>query len=80
MCIGCGQQRFKSELVRIVKRSDGSMLLDETCKAPGRGAYVCKSVSCLRAAKKKKRLERSFKGRVPEELYHELEERLKQNE
>lgn len=79
-CVGCGRQKHKSELVRVVKRSDGSIFLDETRKAFGRGAYVCRNVDCLQAAKKKRRLERSFKGKIPPELYLELEERLKQNE
>ena len=35
-------------------------LLDFTGKKSGRGAYVCKSLACLRKARKSKRLERSL--------------------
>ena len=60
MCTGCGEMKPKRELVRVVKSPQGEISLDLTGKKPGRGAYVCKNVTCLRAARKARRLELSL--------------------
>lgn len=75
-CTGCGLQRPKKELVRVVKSPEGEISLDLTGKKPGRGAYICPEVSCLMQAKKTKRLERVFACAVPEAVYAEMEETL----
>lgn len=41
-CVGCGQMKPKSELIRVVRDSAGSVSLDPVGKKPGRGAYVCR--------------------------------------
>ena len=62
-CNGCGESKPKKELVRVVKAPDekddsgavirqGAVSLDLTGRKPGRGAYVCKSLTCLKAARK----------------------------
>ena len=48
MCTGCGEMKPKRELVRVVKNSEGEISLDLTGKAQGRGAYVCRSIDCLK--------------------------------
>lgn len=73
MCTGCGEMKPKRELVRVVKNSEGEISLDLTGKAQGRGAYVCKSIDCLKKARKSRRIERSFKCRIPDELYDKME-------
>jgi len=45
--------RRRSELVRLVRRPDGSVALDEAGTAPGRGAYVCPTESCLERARRR---------------------------
>lgn len=80
MCAGCGQMKPKKELVRVVKSPEGEISLDLTGRKPGRGAYLCKSAECLRAAKKARRLERAFSCRIPDEVYGRLEEELNGNE
>ena len=45
-CVACRQVFHKSELIRVVKTSSGEILLDESGKIFGRGAYVCKSATC----------------------------------
>jgi uncharacterized protein len=45
---------------------------DPTGKANGRGAYVCASETCIKAAQKKNQLGRSLKAEVTAELYQEL--------
>ncbi|MBQ8079230.1 MAG: YlxR family protein [Oscillospiraceae bacterium] len=78
MCIGCGEMKPKRELIRVVKPREGDPVLDLTGKAAGRGAYLCRSTDCLKAAQKRRSLEKSFSCRVAPEVYevmlHELAE------
>ncbi len=91
MCTGCGEMKPKKELVRVVKAPEtkdeagevlaqGGVSLDLTGKAPGRGAYVCRSSDCLKAARKARRFERAFSCRIPDEVYDRMEEELRKNE
>ena len=74
MCTGCGEMKPKKELMRIVKNKEGEISLDFVGKKPGRGAYVCKDIECLKKSKKSKRLERVFESSVPDEVYDGLME------
>lgn len=76
-CIGCGEQKGKKELMRVIKSAEGDISLDVTGKKNGRGAYVCKNEECLKLARKNKGLERSFKMQIPNEVYDLLEEEFK---
>ena len=73
MCLGCNEMKPKRELIRVVHQKDGTILLDATGKAAGRGAYICPQLACLRAARKARRLEKSFSCRISEEIYDALE-------
>ncbi|MFR9296495.1 MAG: RNase P modulator RnpM, partial [Aedoeadaptatus pacaensis] len=46
-CVGCSESKPKKELIRIVKNKEQEVFIDETGKANGRGAYVCKDIRCL---------------------------------
>ena len=70
-CIGCRQMKDKKSLVRIIKNEQGIML-DETGKKNGRGAYLCYDAACLEKAMKNKGLERSLKVSISQEVYQEL--------
>ncbi len=72
-CTGCNQMKSKYELVRVVKNKEGEISLDVTGKAPGRGAYVCRSIGCLQQARKSRGLERAFSCRIDSEVYDRLE-------
>jgi predicted RNA-binding protein YlxR (DUF448 family) len=76
MCAGCGEMKPKQELVRVVKSPDGEVSLDLTGRKPGRGAYVCRSAECLKAARKARRFEKAFSCRIPDEVYDRMEEEL----
>ena len=80
MCTGCGEMKPKKELVRVVKSPEGEVSLDLTGKKPGRGAYVCRSAECLKAARKARRLERAFSCRIPDTVYDRMEGELSRNE
>ena len=75
-CVGCQQIKNKKELIRIIRTPQGEFTLDATGKKNGRGAYICFNPECLRLAKKRKGLERSFKQQIPEEVYLELEKEM----
>lgn len=80
MCLGCREMKPKKELVRIVKDKENNISIDTTGKKPGRGAYICKDVSCLLKAKKLKGIERSFGTSIREKIYDELKEQLEGND
>ncbi len=71
-CIGCNEKKDKSNLLRIVKSSDGNINIDNTGKLNGRGAYICKNIDCLEKAMKSKRLEKSFKMKIDLGIYNNL--------
>ena len=75
-CTGCQEMKDKRQLIRIVKTKDGNISIDNTGKKNGRGAYICKSISCLEKAIKNKGLERSFKVSIPSDVYNALKEEL----
>ena len=75
-CVGCREMKAKKELVRVVRSPEGEISLDFRGKAPGRGAYVCRSAACLQAARKARRLERAFACAIPAEVYDRMEEEL----
>lgn len=76
MCTGCGEHKSKKELVRVVKNNTGEISLDLSGKKPGRGAYVCPNVNCLKKARKSRRIERAFSCQIPEEIYNAMEEEM----
>lgn len=79
-CTGCGEMKPKKELVRVVKSPEGEVSLDLTGRKPGRGAYVCPRVDCLRLARKARRLEKAFSCQIPAPVYERMEEELQASE
>lgn len=71
-CLGCAIRRPKQELVRVVRTPAGVIQLDATGRQAGRGAYLCPSGECLKAAVKGKRLERVLEVPVPDDVIEEL--------
>lgn len=69
MCLGCGEMKPKKEMIRVVKSPDDEISLDFKGKAPGRGAYICRSTECLSKARKARRFEKSFSCRIEESVY-----------
>lgn len=62
----------KAELVRVVRSPEGQVSLDTRGKAPGRGAYVCRSAACLKKAVKSRALDRALEVKIPDELIEKL--------
>ncbi len=73
-CISCRKAAPKAEFWRIVRcHADRTIQLDE---GMGRSAYLCPTADCLKLAQKKKRLGRSLRAAVPDEIYQTLAGRL----
>ena len=66
----------KKSLLRVVRSPEGQVSLDFGGKKPGRGAYVCHNVECLRKARKTRALERAFEVTIPPEVYDAMEAEL----
>ncbi len=71
-CIGCNAKKDKSELIRIVKQQEGTIIIDKTGKLQGRGAYICGERTCLERITKSNKLAKIFGKNVPEKIYEEL--------
>lgn len=63
-CIGCRREREKEELVRLVRHGE-RVAVDYGAKLPGRGAYVCPKLSCIKQAMKKRRLALALRSEGP---------------
>lgn len=76
ICVGCGELRNKKDMLRIVASPDGTLSIDRTGKAAGRGAYIEPKEECFETAYKMKRLERSLKREVSKDIYEDLRAQL----
>ena len=79
-CVGCGEMKPKTELMRVLRTEENEFVLDTTGKKNGRGAYLCMSKDCFEKAVKSKGLERSFKQAIPTEVYDRLEKEMSELE
>lgn len=73
-CIGCRQVRPKRELLRVVRTPDAGVVVDESGKRPGRGAYLCRKRRCWEAILSKGRLEHALGTSLDAEEWAALEE------
>lgn len=79
-CNGCGEQKPKKELVRIVKSPENEISIDLTGKASGRGAYICNNAECLKKARKSHRIDKAFEMTIPDEIFDQMEAQIGKNE
>jgi predicted RNA-binding protein YlxR (DUF448 family) len=66
-CIVCRQVQSKRTLVRLVRTPEGHLVIDETGKRNGRGAYLCRQVACWETAAKGNQLSRALRMEIGEE-------------
>lgn len=71
-CIGCFESKPKKELLRIVRATDGNIVLDPTGKQNGRGAYLCSNIECFEKMVKGNKLSKEFETPVLRETYEAL--------
>lgn len=79
-CLGCNEHKPKRELLRVLRTPEGDITLDFGGKMSGRGAYICPKLSCLKKARKSRRIDRSLECTVPEEIYDRMEAQLSDHE
>lgn len=84
-CIGCGKKDEKSKFIMVSRPPKSSLknsleVSEGKNKSGGRSVYICKSEECLKKARKARRLERNFKGKVLSEIYEEIERIITNNE
>ena len=73
-CVGCGQLREKSELIRITKLHDTcEIVIEPDSKHFGRSSYLCYNKECLKNAIKKKRLQKTLKKEISASTLEKLE-------
>jgi predicted RNA-binding protein YlxR (DUF448 family) len=75
-CVGCKEMKNKTEMIRVVRTPEGEFCIDETGRKNGRGAYICRSSSCLKASISNHGLERSLHTKLPDGIYQQLEEEM----
>ena len=71
-CIITREKLPKKELLRIVRTPDGNVIIDESGKANGRGAYVKKDVSVINKARLTKQLENHLECSIPDDIYEKI--------
>ncbi|MEA5462975.1 YlxR family protein [Leptothoe sp. PORK10 BA2] len=75
-CVSCRQVAHRQDLLRVVRTyPTGTVQLNQ---GAGRSAYLCCQVACLNSAQKKNRLGRSLKTSIPNDIYRQLEQILKE--
>ncbi len=60
MCVSCRTRRDKRDLVRVTLKDDGTLVVDPTGKMPGRGAYLCKDINCIKMELKAHRISKGL--------------------
>ena len=74
-CVVTHESLPKQELLRIVRNPYGEVLVDETGKLNGRGAYIKKDLEVLEKAKKSKILEKRLECKIEDSVYEEIKNR-----
>ena len=74
-CCVCREHADKKDLLRFVKTPNG-IVLDQTSKIQGRGAYVHNNEKCINACIKKQSLNVAFKQSVSKDVYDELNKQI----
>jgi predicted RNA-binding protein YlxR (DUF448 family) len=66
----------KRNLVRLVHTSEGQLVIDESGKRNGRGAYLCRQKSCWETAIKGEQLSKALRMEIGQDEKRVLQEFL----
>ena len=69
--MGCGANKDKDDLLRFSRgplSDQREVVIDRSGQMPGRGAYICPSLSCFDAAVAMRRFNRAFRSGVEMDL------------
>lgn len=72
MCVVTHEKYPKKELIRVVRTPENNIIIDETGKQNGRGAYLKKDLTVIEKAQKTKILEKVLEVTIPDSIYEEL--------
>lgn len=75
-CVVTKEKLPKKELIRVVRTPEGNVIVDESGKANGRGAYLKKSIETFEKAKNSKILDKKLEVEVPDSIYDELKTKV----
>lgn len=76
-CLITKEKLDKKDLIRIVRTPEKKIVIDETGKLNGRGAYLKKEMEVINKAIQSKILEKKLEVPIPNEIYDELKEIVK---
>ena len=76
-CVITREKLPKKELIRVVRTPEGNIIIDESGKSNGRGAYLKRDLEVIAKAKKSKVLNRILEVEVPKNIYEELNNMIK---
>ena len=71
-CVVTQEMLPKKELIRVVRTPEGDVVIDQTGKMNGRGAYLSKDIEVVRQAEKKRTLDHHLKVKTSDDLYEQL--------
>ncbi len=71
-CVVTQEMLPKKELIRVVRTPEGNVVIDQTGKVNGRGAYLSKDIEVVRQAEKKRTLDHHLKVKTSDDLYEQL--------
>lgn len=73
-CVVTREKFPKAELVRVVRTPEGNIVIDETGRTNGHGAYLKKDLQVIEKAMTSKVLNRILEAEVPSEVFEKLKE------
>ena len=76
-CVITKEKLPKNELIRVVRTPEGNVVIDESGKLNGRGAYLKLDINVIDKAKTSKVLNRVLEVEVPDSIYEELKSLIK---
>lgn len=77
-CVVTKEKYPKKELIRVVRTPEKTVIVDETGRQNGKGAYLKLSKEVILKAQKTKALERALEVIIPDSIYEELERKAQE--
>ncbi len=77
-CVVTKEKYEKRDLLRILRTPEGNVVIDQTGKQNGRGAYLKKEIDVINKAEKTKIIERILEVSIPAGIYEEARKLCKE--
>lgn len=76
-CLVTREKYPKGELIRVVRTPEGNVVIDETGRTNGHGAYLKKDLQVIEKAYKSKILSKTLEVEIPEDVFENLKNLVK---